>query len=288
MSRAATHCLLIALPALALTACGGRQNSDEPTRERMPSPELEATVDEDGRRIRRFDIDLDGDPDIFKIFVAIDEDGDDITDPYEVERGNYDDLRIVERQLDTNLDGMIDVIRFYTRGEEVEREQVDVDFDGIVDYENLFEEGSLSQRRADFDSDGVLDEVRYYRSGALHRIESDTDDDGDTDVWAYYDNSTLQRVGTDLNGDGVIDEWQRLTEGSTEARPTSERFQAEQEAAANAGEAADPNAALEGRGDGEGEGGEGSAPDGADVVDAPVPEVETVDEPPVDGEPGAE
>ncbi len=75
----------------------------------------------------------------------------------------YDSAGVLEREeLDYNLDGMMDDVRFYKAGVLL-REEIDSDFDGRVDIWVHIRDGSLIERwERDTDGDGAADVVKTF------------------------------------------------------------------------------------------------------------------------------
>jgi hypothetical protein len=113
------------------------------------------------------------------------------------------------REVDTNLDGLFDVVRTYNDLGESSEESVDSNFDGKFDTWHSFSQGRIVKTQVDVDGDGRPDESRYYIRGKLSRVQRDTNHDGAPDVWEVYDNGHLQRMGEDLDYDGHVDRWNR-------------------------------------------------------------------------------
>lgn len=240
---------LIALPLL--TACGGRENSrrgddDAGWLRSGPPPAITRAVRE-GLLVRQADLNDDQTPDILKYFEGRTETGETITDPDALLGGSYDRLRLVRKELDTNLDGRIDVVRHYDAREEVEREQLDTDFNGTLDTVSLFEGGAVSMSETDINADTVVEERRFYRDGLMFRIEADTDQNGLMDDYSYFEQGALVRIGVDANGDEVIDDWTRVRSSDLSA-PTPVADITVGTAFEGSGDAPlDPNAARNGR-----------------------------------------
>lgn len=273
---------LRALPVLAVAtafACGGA-TSDPRERYNGRDYLLSDEITEDGLVIRRVDIDLDGEADTFEYFRAEDALGQPVTEYEDLLYERYDDLVIVRKEMDVNLDGALDLRREYGPGAQLLREEFDVDFDGTFDTTNFYEEGVLSQRSNDTDGDGVAESIIYFREGAIHRIETDVTGEGETDEWEYFENDRLVRVGIDLNGDGVIDQRMRSEEqGDGGPRPETRRHNVRdirpisrpEDALGTPEEAAARNAA------------DGTTTEDAAGTDAPtVDEAPAVDEAPTD------
>jgi hypothetical protein len=113
------------------------------------------------------------------------------------------------REVDTNLDGVKDVVRTYTDKGDALNEVADTNFDGKMDTWITFAKGRVSKLRLDHNGDGQDDETRYYVGGQLSRAQIDTNYDGKPDVWEIYDDGKLERRGVDLDFDGHVDRWDR-------------------------------------------------------------------------------
>ncbi|NLE88010.1 MAG: hypothetical protein GX607_16610 [Myxococcales bacterium] len=113
------------------------------------------------------------------------------------------------REVDTNLDGVKDVVRTYTEDGEKLSEVADSDYDGRVDTWITFAAGRVHKAEFDRDGDGKADEVRHYVGGRLSRVQRDTNGDGRPDVFEVYSAGRLERIGVDVNHDGSVDRWDR-------------------------------------------------------------------------------
>jgi hypothetical protein len=113
------------------------------------------------------------------------------------------------REIDTNLDGVKDVIRTYNDKGESLREVADSNYDGKVDTWITFAHGRIAKVDLDRTGFGQPDVFRYYVQGKLSRIQRDTNRDGRPDVWEIYEDSELKRMGWDLDHDGRVDRWDR-------------------------------------------------------------------------------
>ena len=125
--------------------------------------------------------------------------------------GEGDDRRRVLfcREIDTNLDGVKDVVRMYNdKGDPVD-EQADTDYDGKIDTWIKFAGGRIAKEERDRNRDGRPDEWLYYVKGKLSRVQRDTNYDGRPDVWEVYADGQLERMGTDVDFDGHVDRWDR-------------------------------------------------------------------------------
>jgi hypothetical protein len=104
--------------------------------------------------------------------------------------GEHDDSRSVLlcREIDTNLDGVKDVVRtFNEKGEPLHEEDVDT---------------TLAAGRPNV--------WKFYVDGQLSRIRRNTHcTNGKADTWEIYFNDRLERVGNDETCDGHVDRWDR-------------------------------------------------------------------------------
>lgn len=123
--------------------------------------------------------------------------------------GNDRKKVLICREVDTNLDGIKDVVRTYNEKGEPLREEADTDYDGNVDSWIIFSNGRIAKQELDTNHDGKPDEWKFYMQGALSRVQRDTNGDGKPDVWEIYNNGRLERIGVDLDFDGRVDRWDR-------------------------------------------------------------------------------
>lgn len=148
-----------------------------------------------------------------------------------------DGRRVVRcREVDTNLDGVKDLVRTFTDDGNPLMEQADSDYDGKVDTWVTFARGKVAHLEVDKNADGRPDEYRVYSQGVLSKVQRDSNHDGRLDTWEVYEQGRLNRIGTDRNGDEKVDRWYRDAE-------LVRREQAEAEAEQAATEASQASAA---------------------------------------------
>jgi hypothetical protein len=116
---------------------------------------------------------------------------------------------LVCREIDTNLDGIKDVVRTFNAKGEAIKENADSNYDGKLDDWATFVGGRLSEEDVDTNFDGAADVWKYYTDGKLARIKRDRNFDGKPDVWEIYTNGHLERMGLDDTFDGHVDRWDR-------------------------------------------------------------------------------
>lgn len=185
---------VLALVVIGLAACGKRNSKDDYA---ITGPTFER--DEDGNLVRKFDIDGDSKPDVtktFKEFPSAD-------DP------SVTESRMIKKEVDVNSDGNINMRRLYNEVGDLMREEVDTDLDGRIDVINHIDNGNLVRKDLLDPETGEVVVSRFYFDGNIQRVEQDTNDDTKVDYWEFYEQGVLDRIGRDLNGDGRADTWQR-------------------------------------------------------------------------------
>lgn len=148
---------------------------------------------------------------------------------------------LVCREIDTNLDGVKDVVRHYNDKGESLKEQADSNYDGRLDTWITFAKGRLAEVRIDADYDGNPDEWKFYSHGKLSRIKRDTNKDGKPDVWEIYRKGQLERMGVDIDGDERVDRWDHDADARRD-REAQARRDEEEEERKEAEKSEDPNA----------------------------------------------
>jgi hypothetical protein len=119
---------------------------------------------------------------------------------------------LVCREIDTNFDGVKDVVRRYNDKGESVSEDADSNYDGKIDTWITFIKGRLAEVKLDTNFDGKPDQWKYYTAGKLTRVVRDTNFDGKPDVWEIYRDGHLERMGVDVDGDEHVDRWDHDTE----------------------------------------------------------------------------
>ena len=116
---------------------------------------------------------------------------------------------LVCREIDTNLDGIKDVVRTFNPKGEALHEEADRDLDGHIDLWINFVDGRMAEEDVDTNHDGKPDVWKFYVDGQLQRIRRDRNFDGKADIWEIYARGRLERVGLDEEYDGHVDRWDR-------------------------------------------------------------------------------
>ncbi len=119
---------------------------------------------------------------------------------------------LICREIDTNFDGVKDVVRHYSEKGESLSEEADSNYDGKIDTWITFIKGRLAEVKLDTNHDGKPDEWKYYTNGKLTRVVRDGNFDGKPDVWEIYRDGHLERMGVDVDGDEHVDRWDHDTE----------------------------------------------------------------------------
>jgi hypothetical protein len=137
----------------------------------------------------------------------IDINGDEQADVFNFFRERSKAARLlVRKEVDLNWDGKVDVRTWFDEDGQIEKEEMDGDFDDRVDWVDHYKGGRRVMSEIDTDYNGSLDLFKYYDNGTLRRKERDTTGDGRIDFWEYIDpNGQVLRTGRDLDADGVMD-----------------------------------------------------------------------------------
>ena len=115
------------------------------------------------------------------------------------------------REIDTNLDGLKDIARWFDDKGLPTLETADVNFDGAADTWLTFVEGRLAEQARDTNKDGKADNSHVFDAdGRLSKVRIDRNYDGKDDEWfVYAPGGALERVGFDDDYDGRVDRWER-------------------------------------------------------------------------------
>lgn len=188
--------------ALAAGACGSGGKTKDAAK---PEAQLLGMEIVGETSIEKYDLNGDGTPDLFKIYVL---------------RGPKDDpekrTQLLGRQdLDLDFDGDIDVRRHFNELGTVVREEMDLDFDGQFDAVDYYSDGTLYRRDMALNFEGKPSIVKYYTANKLARKERDTNADGRIDTVEFYENGKLVRIGVDKDGDEKPDVYTELEEGGS-------------------------------------------------------------------------
>jgi hypothetical protein len=106
---------------------------------------------------------------------------------------------------DFNRDGKPDGWS-YMAGNRIEKQEIDLNFDGKVDAVYIYDEGGkVVEENLDTNYDGKMDNWRSYKDGKVTLDKLDSDFDGRVDLWVYVDKGGIYRIERDLNGDGQPD-----------------------------------------------------------------------------------
>lgn len=106
---------------------------------------------------------------------------------------------------DVNKDGNPDGWTYVKNGN-VEKQEMDINFDGKIDAVYLYEwGGKVKEEILDTDYDGRMDNWRIYKDGNLVEDHIDSDNDGEVDIWFYIDRGKIIRLEKDTTGNGKPD-----------------------------------------------------------------------------------
>jgi hypothetical protein len=115
------------------------------------------------------------------------------------------------REIDTNLDGLKDVVRTFNEKGEPLHEEADRNFDGKIDVWLNFADGRIQEEDVDTTYSTARPNVwKFYLDGQLSRVRRNTHcASGAPDTWEIYYKDKLERVGSDSTCDGHVDRWDR-------------------------------------------------------------------------------
>jgi len=85
--------------------------------------------------------------------------------------------------------------------------ELDRNGDGKVDYRVVYDaKGKVLREEMDYNYDGVMDTFYYYADGVLSRVEIDSKNNGKIDIWVYLlEGKYIQRYERDTTGSGKPD-----------------------------------------------------------------------------------
>ena len=154
------------------------------------------------------------------LVVEVDLDGDGQADIHNYYRTAEEGTRLLHRkEVDLNRDGRVDVTSFFTETGELEREEMDSDFDGNVDWIDHYQSGLRVMSEVDTNHNGQYDLFKKYEkrqdrdTTVIRDKERDTNGDGKIDYWEYFDeNGQVIKMGWDVDGDGQMDVRKDLTD----------------------------------------------------------------------------
>jgi hypothetical protein len=115
------------------------------------------------------------------------------------------------REIDSNLDGIKDVVRTFNEKGEPLHEEADTNYDGKIDDWINFADGRIEEEDVDTSlSAGRPNVWKFYLEGELSRVRRNTHcPSGKPDVWEIYFHNRLERIGSDQSCDGHVDRWDR-------------------------------------------------------------------------------
>jgi hypothetical protein len=133
------------------------------------------------------------------------------------------------REIDTNLDGIKDVVRTFNEKGEPLHEEADRNFDGRVDVWLNFSDGRIEEEDIDTTfSAGRPNVWKFYVDGQISRIRRNTHcPSGAADTWEIYYKDRLERVGSDATCDGHVDRWDRDAQLLAAEEAAQEKAQAD-------------------------------------------------------------
>ncbi len=177
-------------------------------------------------KVELLDRNKDGEPDLIRHVMIIDESGSRPPVTYMVEEDTNSDTRmdtftyrpdgrLVKIEKDSDFNRKIDTKIYFFKDQVVRKERYDKkgQLTMVVDYDD---EGYPSQQRVDTNGDGRFNLVISFIDGKRSTSTEDTNNDGKVDLWERYENDKLVEKTWDENGDGLPDS---ITWFDAEGRP---------------------------------------------------------------------
>jgi hypothetical protein len=176
---------LSGLVAVLWTACGPKDGA-----KLQEAGVLSERPSSDGLTEQQIDINGDGVADVFNFF----------------QERSEGPRQLVRKELDLNWDSRVDVRTWFDSEGAIEKEEMDGDFDGRVDWVDHYQGGVRVLSEVDADYNGKFDLYKTFEKGKVRKKERDTDGDGKVDLWEYFDTEgNVVKVGRDVDGDGEMD-----------------------------------------------------------------------------------
>ena len=171
-----------------LLACGPKNTPEDAGSEDVAGTLSERTTN-DGLLEQQIDLNGDGAADVFNYY-----------------QGSESARLLVRKEVDLNWDSRVDVRSWFDLSGQLEKEEMDGDFDGRVDWVDHYQGGKRVLSKVDTDYDGTFDLYKIFEGGKVRRKERDTNGDGNIDFWEYLDEAgRVVKTGQDIDGDGVMD-----------------------------------------------------------------------------------
>ena len=109
---------------------------------------------------------------------------------------------------DKNGDGKPDLWGYYSEQGDLERVELDDNFDGKIDNWQTYQAGKILTMVRDTNFDGKKDTWDYFEQGIRTRQEQDQDGDGKVDLWVQLGkDEKVAATSRDTNKDGKPDLW---------------------------------------------------------------------------------
>ena len=117
-------------------------------------------------------------------------------------------------EFDINKDGKYDQIYYYDKNKKLFLISRDLNFDGLIDVYEIYENDQHTQSILDLNYDGVFDLVNYYENEKLTKKHISADFNATSYAIQYFDqNGELVKMEKDTNADRKIDTWEHYRPG---------------------------------------------------------------------------
>ena len=167
--------------------------------------------------VASYDVNKDGNADMWKVYE-------------EIKTNDEETKRILSRrEIDLNFDGKINYFKFYSDKGNIKKEYIDTDLDGIIDTIRYYEK-NLITRKEIFKKNPIDKKLNInskikpykkyiYTNQKLSRILIDRTGNGDLDEYLFFRKNKLIQIGFDDDNDGKIDTRVRIKEKTSPKKP---------------------------------------------------------------------
>ena len=121
------------------------------------------------------------------------------------EKWTFVNYRLSKTEIDSNLDGNMDIILSYDRHGVILTSESDEDFNGVFETEKYFKNGNTTWSKSETTGDGFKDFRAKFKFGLLDSVSFINAKNNQTIKVQHYTMSKLTSAEIDTNGDGNLD-----------------------------------------------------------------------------------
>ena len=132
--------------------------------------------------------------------------GDQKNDVWRYFEVNREGRSLKRKTFDFNFDNKIDFARYYDKDGQIERDEMDMDFNGQFDLFTIYQNGKIIRQEVSLRGDKTPEVIKDFTGGALRHIRYDRDSDNIFEYWEFFKDGKLTATGLDSDLDGVPDQ----------------------------------------------------------------------------------